>query len=219
MIKNKIWGKIMKVKDLMDTNILKIYPDFTAKKTVELMYKRKRFSTAVLDDEDRLIGWIMSLDLAILDDKTILIKDIMHPLDKIITLHENDPARDAVVKIVKHKVISIPVLNNERNVIGMVRNCDITKTLAKLYDIPLDSLFKTLQKEIKGITWEELMDASTIITKQTTNEEITAEEYEKKLKNTTFGQAIWACGGLEKFFAGLIKIGEVAIARKIARRK
>lgn len=183
------------------------------------MYKRKRFSTAVLDDEDRLIGWIMSLDLAILDDKTILIKDIMHPLDKIITLHENDPARDAVVKIVKHKVISIPVLNNERNVIGMVRNCDITKTLAKLYDIPLDSLFKTLQKEIKGITWEELMDASTIITKQTTNEEITAEEYEKKLKNTTFGQAIWACGGLEKFFAGLIKIGEVAIARKIARRK
>ncbi|ABR55962.1 CBS domain containing protein [Methanococcus aeolicus Nankai-3] len=209
----------MKVKDLMDTNILKIYPDFTAKKTVELMYKRKRFSTAVLDDEDRLIGWIMSLDLAILDDKTILIKDIMHPLDKIITLHENDPARDAVVKIVKHKVISIPVLNNERNVIGMVRNCDITKTLAKLYDIPLDSLFKTLQKEIKGITWEELMDASTIITKQTTNEEITAEEYEKKLKNTTFGQAIWACGGLEKFFAGLIKIGEVAIARKIARRK
>jgi len=209
----------MKVKNLMDTNILKIYPDFTAKKTIELMYKRKRFSTAVLDDEDRLIGWIMSLDLAILDDKNVLIKDIMHPVDKIITLHENDPARDAVVKIVKYKVISIPVLNNERNVIGMVRNCDITKTLAKLYDIPLDSLFNTLQKELKGITWEELMDASTVITKQTTNEEITAEEYEKRLKNTTFGQAIWACGGLEKFFAGLIKIGEVAIARKIARRR
>jgi len=209
----------MKVKNLMDTNILKIYPDFTAKKTIELMYKRKRFSTAVLDDEDRLIGWIMSLDLAILDDKNVLIKDIMHPVDKIITLHENDPARDAVVKIVKYKVISIPVLNNERNVIGMVRNCDITKTLAKLYDIPLDSLFNTLQKELKGITWEELMDASTVITKQTTNEEITAKEYEKRLKNTTFGQAIWACGGLEKFFAGLIKIGEVAIARKIARRR
>jgi CBS domain-containing protein len=209
----------MKVKNLMDTNILKIYPDFTAKKTIELMYKRKRFSTAVLDDEDRLIGWIMSLDLAILDDKNVLIKDIMHPVDKIITLHENDPARDAVVKIVKYKVISIPVLNNERNVIGMVRNCDITKTLAKLYDIPLDSLFNTLQKELKGITWEELMDASTVITKQTTNEEITAEEYEKRLKNTTFGQAIWSCGGLEKFFAGLIKIGEVAIARKIARRR
>jgi len=212
-------GENMKVKNLMDTNILKIYPDFTAKKTIELMYKRKRFSTAVLDDEDRLIGWIMSLDLAILDDKNVLIKDIMHPVDKIITLHENDPARDAVVKIVKYKVISIPVLNNERNVIGMVRNCDITKTLAKLYDIPLDSLFNTLQKELKGITWEELMDASTVITKQTTNEEITAEEYEKRLKNTTFGQAIWACGGLEKFFAGLIKIGEVAIARKIARRR
>ena len=111
------------------------------------------------------------------------------------------------------------MLNNERNVIGMVRNCDITKTLAKLYDIPLDSLFNTLQKELKGITWEELMDASTVITKQTTNEEITAKEYEKRLKNTTFGQAIWACGGLEKFFAGLIKIGEVAIARKIARRR
>jgi len=37
--------------------------------------------------------------------------------------------------------------------------------------------------------------------------------------NTTFGQALWACGGLEKFFAGLIKIGEIVIARKIARAR
>ncbi len=208
----------MKVRDLMTKNVLKIYPDYTVKKTAELMYKHKKFSAPVLDNEDKLIGWIMSIDLAILEDKSIKIKEIMHEINNVITLHENDPARLAVLKIIKYKVISIPVLNSERNVIGIVRNCDITKTLGQLYEIRLDSLFKTLQKELRGISWEELMEASTIVTKHATGEDLTPKQYEERLKNTTFGQAIWACGGLEKFFAGLIKIGEVAIARKIGKR-
>ncbi|WP_421077918.1 CBS domain-containing protein [Methanothermococcus sp. Ax23] len=207
----------MKVKELMDTKFLRIYPDYTAKKTIELMYRKKRYSTAVLDNKDKLIGWVMSIDLALIDDKTKKIEEIMHPLEDVITLHENDPARDAVVKIVEYKVMSIPVLNNEGKVVGMVRNCDITKTLAKLYDIPVYNLFKTFEKELKGITWDELMEAAAVVTKHTTGEDISAKEYEKRIENTTFGQALWACGGLEKFFAGLIKIGEIAIARRVAK--
>ena len=209
----------MKVKELMDTKILKIYPDYTARKTIELMHKKKRFRSAVLDKEDKLIGWVMSIDLAILDNKDVPITEVMHPVDKIITLNENDPAREAVRKIVEYKVVSIPVLNDEGVLVGMVRNCDITKTLAKLYDIPLYKLFETFVRELKGITWDELMEAAAVVTKQTTGEEIDAKKYEERIRNTTFGQAIWSCGGLEKFFAGLIKIGEIAIARRIARRR
>ncbi|AXI25510.1 CBS domain-containing protein [Methanofervidicoccus sp. A16] len=207
----------MKVRELMDTNFLKLYKDYSVKEAIQLMYKKKRFSAPVLDDEDKLVGLVLSVDLAVVEDRSIPISEVMYPYEEVVTVRENDPARDAVIKLVKYKVISIPVLNEEDRVVGVVRSCDVIKTLAKLYDIPVYKLFKILEKELKGITWEELMEAAAIVTKNTTGEDITPEEYEKRIRNTTFGQALWACGGLEKFFAGLIKIGEVVIARRVAK--
>ena len=207
----------MKVRELMDTNFLKLYKDYSVKEAIQLMYKKKRFSAPVLDDEDKLVGLVLSVDLAVVEDRSIPISEVMYPYEEVVTVRENDPARDAVIKLVKYKVISIPVLNEEDRVVGVVRSCDVIKTLAKLYDIPVYKLFKILEKELKGITWEELMEAAAIVTKNTTGEDLTPEEYERRIRNTTFGQALWACGGLEKFFAGLIKIGEVVIARRVAK--
>ena len=45
------------------------------------------------------------------------------------------------------------------------------------------------------------------------------EEYESNIMKATFGEAIWATGGLEKFFAGLISVGETVTARKVGRAK
>ncbi|HIP15842.1 MAG TPA: CBS domain-containing protein [Methanothermococcus okinawensis] len=207
----------MKVRELMDINFLRLYKDYSVEEAIQLMHRKKRFSAPVLDEEDRLAGLVLSVDLAVVEDRSIPISEVMYPSEKVITVREKDPARDAVIKFVKYKVVSIPVLNEEDKIVGVVRSCDIIKTLAKLYDIPVYKLFKILERELKGVTWEELMEASAIVTKNTTGEDITPEEYEKRIRNTTFGQALWACGGLEKFFAGLIKIGEVVIARKVAK--
>ncbi|AVB76751.1 CBS domain-containing protein [Methanococcus maripaludis] len=206
----------MKVKSLMDKKFIKIYPDFTVQTVIDLMYKNKKFSTPIIDNDGKMVGWTTAIDLMIVSDKNIPIKDIMSPIEDVIVVNKNEPAREAVTKIVEYKVISIPVLNDDGQVVGIVRNCDITKTLSKLYDIPVHSIFKSLMGELKGISWEELMNAAAIVTKQTTGEKITGEEYERRIKGSTFGQAIWACGGLEKFFTGLIKIGEVALARKVS---
>ncbi|MBW9223606.1 CBS domain-containing protein [Methanothermococcus sp. SCGC AD-155-E23] len=207
----------MKVRELMDTNFLKLYRDHSVKEAIQLMHKKKRFSAPVLDEEDRLLGLVLSVDLAVVEDRSIPVTEVMYPYEKVVTVRERDPAREAVMKFVKYKVVSIPVLNEEDKVVGVVRCCDVIKTLAKLYDIPVYKLFKILERELKGITWEELMEAAAVVTKNTTGEDITPEEYERRIRNTTFGQALWACGGLEKFFAGLIKIGEVVIARRVAK--
>jgi hypothetical protein len=37
--------------------------------------------------------------------------------------------------------------------------------------------------------------------------------------NATFGEDIWATGGLEKFFAGLISVGEMVIARRVGKAR
>jgi hypothetical protein len=63
------------------------------------------------------------------------------------------------------------------------------------------------------------MEASAIVTRRRTGKRVTPEDYERRIKNSTFGEAIWATGGLEKFFVGLIAIGELVIARKVAKAR
>ena len=88
-----------------------------------------------------------------------------------------------------------------------------------LYDIKVNKIYKAMEKELRGVSWDELMEASAKISTRTTGVKITAEEYEKNIQNATFGEAIWATGGLEKFFAGLISVGELVIARKVGRAR
>ncbi|WP_456374699.1 CBS domain-containing protein [Methanocaldococcus sp.] len=209
----------MKVKDLMDRNFAKIYEDNTVEEAINILKKKKRFSAPIVNKEDKLVGWITSLDLLGIPEKEFKkpITKYMRPVKEVIVAYEDEEAREVVLKFVKYKVVNIPVLSKDGRVVGMVRHCDIVKTLAKLYEIPVYKIFKELHNYIGDITWDELMEAAAVVTKKKTGEDITPKEYEERIKKTTFGKAIWACGGLEKFFVGLIEIGMVALARRLAK--
>ena len=101
----------------------------------------------------------------------------------------------------------------------MVRACDIVELLSDLYDIKVEKLYKAMQHQLKGVSWEELMSASALVSTKTTGIKITPEDYEAEIVDATFGEAIWATGGLEKFFAGLISVGELVIARRVGRAR
>jgi len=205
----------MKVKEIMDKEFVVVSGDQTVEEVSIIMENRKRLVTPVVDENKRLIGWITSLDVTKgLREGNNKVSQIMHFKDDIVHVHENDPARLAVLEASRHKVVSIPVLNDDDVVLGVIRTFDIVETLSKLYEIKVYKIFEAMEQELKGITWDELMEASAIVTRRTTGERITPEEYEQRIKDSTFGEAIWATGGLEKFFVGLIAIGELVIARK-----
>ena len=210
----------MKVKELMDTNFIDVFPDQDIVKVSLKMEKYKKFTTSVVDDERKLVGWVTSIEIIKgLREGKKLIKDIMYTPKDVVSVNENDAARLAVIKASKYKEISIPVLNDEGKVVGVIRSCDIVETLSQLYEIKVSKIFEAMAAELKGVSWDELMEASAVVTKRQTGERITAKKYEKRIKNTTFGEAIWATGGLEKFFVGLIAIGEYVLARKVARAR
>jgi len=210
----------MKVKELMDKNFIVVGPDADLDEVSEKMETHKRFTIPVVDEKRRLIGWITSLNVIRgLREGKKRVSEIMHIPEEIIHVHENDPARLAVLEISKHKVVNLPVLDDEGVIVGIVRALDIVKTLSSLYEIKVYKIFEAMSQELKGISWDELMEAAAIITRRRTGERITAEEYEERIKKSTFGEAIWATGGLEKFFVGLIAIGELVIARKVARAR
>ena len=143
----------------------------------------------------------------------------MSGYEDISTVHEDDPARTAVILTANNKFVTVPVLNDDNQVVGMVRACDIVELLSELYDIKVVKLYKAMQNQLKGVTWEELMSASALVSKKTTGKKITPEQYEENIKDSTFGEAIWATGGLEKFFAGLISVGEMVIARRVGKAR
>ena len=210
----------MKVKEMMDKEYIYVSPDQNVVEVSLLMEKTKKFTTPVVDSEKKLIGWITSLEVAkALREGKKKVSDVMRPKDEIVNVHENDPARLAVLETTKHKVISMPVLNDDDVVVGVVRTFDIVETLSQLYEIKVYKIFEAMADELKGVSWDELMEASAIVTRRRTGQRITPEEYEKNIRDATFGEAIWATGGLEKFFVGLIAIGELVIARKVARAR
>jgi len=204
----------------MDKEFIGVGPNMTIVDASIKMESHKKFTTPVLDNENTLIGWITSLDVTRgLRDNHKYVKEIMYPKEEIVHVHEDEPARMAVLAASQHKVVSIPVIDSNDKVVGVVRTFDIVKTLSKLYEIKVTKIFEAMVKELKGVSWDELMEASAIVTKRETGKRVTAKEYEQRIKNSTFGEAIWATGGLEKFFVGLIAIGELVIARKVAKAR
>lgn len=210
----------MKVKEIMDKEFIDVSPDENLVEVSNKMEKHRRFTTPVVDDNKKLLGWITSLDVSRgFREGYKTVADIMHPKDHAVHVNQNDPARLAVLEASKHKVVSIPVLDDQDTVVGVVRTFDIVETLSSLYEIKVYKIFEAMAEELKGVSWEELMEAAAIITRRRTGNRITPQEYEKRIRDSTFGEAIWATGGLEKFFVGLIAIGELVIARKVARAR
>jgi len=210
----------MKVKEIMDKEYIYAFPDQDIVEVSLMMEKKKKFTTPVVNNNKRMVGWITSLDITRgLREGHKKISDIMHSKDDIVHVHKEDPARLAVLETSKHKLISIPVLDDDDSVVGVVRTFDIVKTLSHLYEIKVYRIFEAMAEELKGVSWDELMEAGAVITRRRTGKRINPEEYEKLIRTLTFGEAIWATGGLEKFFAGLIAMGELVIARKVTRAR
>ncbi|MDR2873245.1 MAG: CBS domain-containing protein [Methanobrevibacter sp.] len=210
----------MKAKEIMDKDFIYATANDSIYEIANKMEKFKRFTSPVVDENMRLIGWITSFDIirGLMENKK-LIHEFMSSKDEVKYMHENDPSRLAVLETSKSRLISLPVLNDEDKITGVIRSFEIVDTLSSLYEVKVEKLYLAIGKQLKGVTWDELMDASAIIYKRTTGEDINLKEYERKIKNSTFGEAIWATGGLERFFVGLIAVGEIVIARRIGKSR
>ncbi len=210
----------MKVKEIMDKDFISVSPDQELVQVSLEMEKNRKFTTPVVDENMVLVGWITSLDVTRgLRENLKTVADVMHSKESVVHIHEDDPARMAVLETSQHKLVSMPVLGDNDVVVGLVRTYDIVDNLSHLYEIKVSKIFEAMEQELKGVSWDELMEAAAIITRRRTGHRIKPQEYEQRIKDSTFGEAIWATGGLEKFFVGLIAIGELVIARKVARAR
>lgn len=210
----------MRAKELMDKSFVYLNCEDNVIEVSKVMEEIRRFTCPVVNDNKQLVGWVTSFDITRgLREGNEKISEIMSGYEEVATVHEEDPARKAVILTANNKFVTVPVVNDDNQIVGMVRACDIVELLSELYDIKVEKLYKAMQNQLKGVTWDELMAASALVSTKTTGVKISPEDYEANIVNATFGEAIWSTGGLEKFFAGLISVGEMVIARRVGKAR
>ena len=83
----------MKVKEIMDKEFIFAAPDQKIDDVSIRMEEKRKFTSPVVDKDDKLVGWITLFDVTRgLREHKKKVKDIMHSKEKIVTVHENDPA-------------------------------------------------------------------------------------------------------------------------------
>ena len=87
---------------------------------------------------------------------------------ELITVNENDQLLDAINKLVKHNIGAIPVINNNKKLVGIISERDIVKALSnyknKDYSILLVNqlMTKTVISCEKEVLSDKLMELMTI---------------------------------------------------------
>ncbi|WP_369596320.1 choline ABC transporter ATP-binding protein OpuBA [Bacillus subtilis] len=123
---------VERVDQIMNTQPVTITADKTLSEAIRLMRQERVDSLLVVDDERGLQGYV---DVEIIDQcrkKANLVSEVLH--EDIYTVLGGTLLRDTVRKILKRGVKYVPVVDEDRRLIGIV-------TRASLVDIVYDSLW------------------------------------------------------------------------------
>jgi Zn-dependent protease/CBS domain-containing protein len=120
------------VQRLMRTNPPVVAPGITISQLVdEHMMKTDDYAFPVLDSS-RIIGLITLEDVRKVPrerwDRTV-VRDIMTPMDHLLTVSPGDPAADALVKLSERDVRQLPVVDYTGELAGLLRRQDIVRWL------------------------------------------------------------------------------------------
>ncbi|MHB1680547.1 MAG: CBS domain-containing protein [bacterium] len=148
---------MIKAKDIMSTNLITVNKDTDIKILSKIFIDKKINSVPVVDDEGKLMGIVSETDIVYQDASlhiptvfTIFdsifylqsskhfkddlkkitaskVKDIM--TDKVISVKEDDSIYDIATIITEKKFYSIPVVDDDNKLKGIVSRFDIIKSM------------------------------------------------------------------------------------------
>ena len=100
----------MRAKELMDKDFVYLNCNDGVVEVSKVMEEIRRFTCPVVNDDKQLVGWITSFDITRgLREGNEKISEIMSSYEEISTIHENAPARLAVIMTANNKFVTVPV--------------------------------------------------------------------------------------------------------------
>lgn len=132
--KNRIWSspEYIKISDIMIDKPIVAYKDLSVFKCIDKMRQKKVDSILIIDSDNRkLIGIVKATTLIGVEDK-------MKPIEKFVikkfpTLSMNQNILDALKVFTEEHVSTVPVVNRELQLIGVVTKSSLVTTLSHQY--------------------------------------------------------------------------------------
>lgn len=114
---------------IMSTEFVTLYKEMTVQEACDKIYTQKIIYCAyVVDCDMKMIGFVLLRDL-IFADKKQYISDILH--DKYIHALVDDDREKVASMIGEYSLIAIPILNNEKQLVGIVKYDDAINVIKK----------------------------------------------------------------------------------------
>jgi CBS domain-containing protein len=113
---------MLKVRHIMVENVVTARDNITAKRAIEMLYKKHVGSIVVTDDEEKCIGVFTERDaIRIVAQKVSLdtpLKKVM--TKKVVTIGEDATLEEARRRIVSHGIRHLPVVDQEGKLVGLL---------------------------------------------------------------------------------------------------
>lgn len=113
---------MLKVRHIMVENVVTARDNITAKRAIEMLYKKHVGSIVVTDDEEKCIGMFTERDaIRIVAQKVSLdtpLKKVM--TKKVVTIGEDATLEEARRRIVSHGIRHLPVVDQEGKLVGLL---------------------------------------------------------------------------------------------------
>ncbi|WP_457614479.1 CBS domain-containing protein [Methanopyrus sp.] len=194
----------------------KVKPEDSLKRAIRELARHSEYTAVVVNGSDRLVGLVTSNDIARgLTVGTETVEEVCRPPESI---SPSDPITKAVEILTDSDLTLVP-LEEDMRVVGVVTLRTVVELMSDLYDTPARDLLKKIQENVPGISWDEFVEAATMVFNRELNRDLTPEEFERKISDRTFGYVLWLMGGLENLFIYLFRLGEAVVARKVAKRR
>lgn len=136
---------VITVKDIMKTSVVSIPKDKTVSEALSLMRNKRVDTLFIVDEENKLVGFVTIQGVADEDDMEKKVTEIM--VTSARPLKESTLIQNQMRQVLKRAQSAIPVVDNERRLIGVLTKATLVNLV---YDIIWNQ--STAQEEILEIT-------------------------------------------------------------------
>lgn len=137
----------MRVKDVMNTEIFILNETDNILQASKFMKKERVRNLPVVDERNKLIGLITLREIvdALMDGKkNVTIGDIM--ISEVKAIGPDTPLKGAIEVMLINKFGSMPVVDSNRKLLGMITELDLLKKLYSVAEMP-DDFYKAEEKK------------------------------------------------------------------------
>ena len=131
--KNRIWAnpEYIRAEDIMLPDPLAVPQTLSALHAIEQMREKHVTSAMVLDDDEKLIGYVRATDIQRAADKNVSVSALMK--DCGVTVVPEDDLVKLLDLINKNDVQALPVVNRWGRLEGLITNSSLVTTMSRQY--------------------------------------------------------------------------------------